>query len=338
MQEILSLCVTIDCVARDTYRHVSHQLESRPEWAELAPFWAQLAEEEADHVRFWSRLEDLAIEGKVPVLFENPDVVKEQLKDIADRALALSADAATLTDTSQVFLVTYWLEFYLLHPALSTLLHYGRLLEGFEDPQDWYGQHILSVVEVLEERATNTPELQMLAQVLAESWRRNLTVTAETTMDGLTGALSRDGFERMAKLLAFVAHRNHTPIGVAVLDVDDFRKINEAQGRGFGDQVLRDVARIARESTRRSDALGRYGGDEFVILLSGADERDTREIAEKIRSSVEHYAWPAGAITVSLGTAAGHLRREPEEDFWELLRQADDRLYHAKREGRNRVA
>src|SRR5829696_3781625 len=99
-------------------------------------------------------------------------------------------------------------------------------------------------------------------------------------VDELTGLSSRSFFERAAGRRVEQARENGTPLACILLDVDDFKAYNDSHGHGAGDEILRYVARILRESARADDLVGRYGGEEFVLLMNG-------EVAERIRQAVQ---------------------------------------------------
>jgi diguanylate cyclase (GGDEF)-like protein len=159
-------------------------------------------------------------------------------------------------------------------------------------------------------------------------------------VDHLTGLVSRSFFHRAAERRIELYERNGLPLACAVLDVDDFKSYNDRYGHGSGDEVLRCVGRVLRESTRADDVVARYGGEEFVVLMGGSIE-DAIEVAERVRRGVEHESvtgngTPLGsAVTVSVGVAA---LTEDVSSLEQLVEKADDELYRAKRAGKNRVA
>ncbi|GGY85808.1 diguanylate cyclase [Marinobacter zhanjiangensis] len=130
------------------------------------------------------------------------------------------------------------------------------------------------------------------------------------------------------------AHRQGTGFGVLWLDIDHFKTINDEQGHQSGDAILCDVAHWLRASLRPYDQAGRWGGDEFVVILSPCDSHTLNHIGQRIRSHVETQSSAMGMpVTISVG---GHLAR-PGETLDEILKQADTALYRAKQSGRNRL-
>jgi diguanylate cyclase (GGDEF)-like protein len=124
-----------------------------------------------------------------------------------------------------------------------------------------------------------------------------------------------------------------------MIDIDHFKKINDSYSHATGDQVLVDFAQELRKKTRDIDIIGRYGGEEFVVILPSTPQKDAAELAERLRHQIEEKITPATAdekmmITVSIGVAS---LDEEIHSLESLLDTADTALYEAKRSGRNRV-
>ena len=161
----------------------------------------------------------------------------------------------------------------------------------------------------------------------------------QTTHDDLTGVLNRTTvLEILDRELAHVA-RKRVPVAVILADLDNFKNVNDTYGHAIGDSVLREAARRLAKPMRPYDALGRYGGEEFLIVLPGCGVESALLVAERVRSTLASAPidTPAGpvAMTVSLGVAA--LEKDASLDADRLIQAADDALYRAKRGGRNRV-
>ena len=128
-----------------------------------------------------------------------------------------------------------------------------------------------------------------------------------------------------------------TPLGIVLVDVDHFKKINDELGHQAGDVVLQELAKRVSGNLREYDGVGRYGGEEFLLVIPGCDLAATTRRAEDIRIliSKEPFLTAPGrpVVTVSMGVAAAEVSEPPEA----LLRRTDEALYRAKRSGRNRV-
>lgn len=159
----------------------------------------------------------------------------------------------------------------------------------------------------------------------------------QATRDALTGLWNRKTILEILQNELMRAARNQEPVGVVMADIDHFKRINDTLGHPVGDAVLRDVSSVLRASLRPLDAVGRYGGEEFLIVLPGCDEESTRDAAERIRQIVVSGLAPQSGInpvTMSLGIASSGSRVASAEN---LIKTADDALYLAKKNGRNRV-
>lgn len=159
------------------------------------------------------------------------------------------------------------------------------------------------------------------------------------THDFLTGLWNRLAIlEQLHRALAR-AGREGSSFALALADVDDFKSINDTYGHGVGDEVLREIARRMTACVRPYDVVGRYGGEEFLILFEGCSPADAVGLAERLRSSVADEGIQVGKATVrtsvSLGVATPVRGRIIDADT--LIRSADMALYEAKKVGRNRV-
>lgn len=157
-------------------------------------------------------------------------------------------------------------------------------------------------------------------------------------IDPLTGLFNRRYFLSRLDEEAERARRQNSPLAVLMLDVDDFKQLNDRLGHLGGDAVLRVVGDVLRRSVRLFDVCARFGGDEFAILMPGSGPENTRQIAERIREGVEDSRPPGGPwaddlrVTTSIGIATF-----AQTSNAELIGRADQALYSAKRDGKNRV-
>ena len=177
--------------------------------------------------------------------------------------------------------------------------------------------------------------VSLLAYLFAyrtEVQRRQLEAIA--IHDPLTGAYNRRGLEAELAIAMADAQRNGTPLGLAVFDLDHFKQVNDRFGHEAGDAVLVQLADLVRSLTRRGDRFFRLGGEEFALVLPGADAPALRAFAEHLREGVERdVACGSRPVTISIG-ATPLLAGESAGDW---IARADAAMYVAKREGRNRV-
>ncbi len=128
-------------------------------------------------------------------------------------------------------------------------------------------------------------------------------------------------------------------VGVVIVDLDHFKNVNDTYGHFAGDTVLSEAARRMQSCMREYDAIGRYGGEEFLVLLPGCDERSTRNQAERMRNHLAHHQIKVTDAEVSVTASFGGTSFPPGSACTseQLIRRADEALYLAKRLGRNRV-
>src|SRR5690606_12757604 len=120
-----------------------------------------------------------------------------------------------------------------------------------------------------------------------------------------------------------------------VADIDYFKRINDQYGHDTGDQVLQHVAKIIQENMRGGDFVGRWGGEEFVMIMPGANAKNAMTMAEMIREAVASTVFPLEE-GITLSASFGVSERQPNEDFATCFKRADNALYKAKQQGRNR--
>jgi diguanylate cyclase (GGDEF)-like protein len=157
-------------------------------------------------------------------------------------------------------------------------------------------------------------------------------------VDSLTAVLNRRRVLQMGEQEYLRSERYSRPLSVIMLDIDYFKRINDRYGHYAGDLVLADVAARVQAKMRDPDLLGRYGGEEFIIILPETQISDAQSMAERIRASIDNAPVEVSGnvlhITISLGVV--ECSRDTKS-FQDLVSRADERLYKAKRAGRNCV-
>ena len=173
------------------------------------------------------------------------------------------------------------------------------------------------------------------------SLKENLSAVQQEAMtDALTGIANRKFFDLTLRSATAAAEESGEPLCLALTDIDFFKKFNDTYGHQTGDQVLKLVASILRQSTKGRDTAARYGGEEFALILPQTAMADARRLCEQMRNTVSskrirnrQTGEEMGNITLSVGLAL----YRPGEPLTELIQRADEGLYMAKRTGRNRV-
>ena len=180
--------------------------------------------------------------------------------------------------------------------------------------------------------------LELSAPVLQTShalFAHRLILKRKAEHDSLTKILNRDSLDSFLTFTFQNARANQEPLSLLMLDIDHFKQVNDTYGHGVVDSVLIDVTGAIGKTLRSGDGFGRYGGEEFVVILPGLEKTRAVQIAERIRNSVRKLIHPiAGKITLSIGIASfpEDVSRESE-----LIPLADRMMYEAKHKGRDRV-
>ena len=160
----------------------------------------------------------------------------------------------------------------------------------------------------------------------------------ESRMDGKTGLLNSETWQVEAASVWDQARRRGRGLAVLIADLDHFKAVNDTHGHLLGDEVLARTAAALADQVRQGDLVGRFGGEEFCLLLRDADRDRALAVAERIRGQVERLtcANPDVRVTISVGLAVADPTR-PDQTLSELIELADRKLYEAKNDGRNRV-
>ncbi len=182
--------------------------------------------------------------------------------------------------------------------------------------------------------------MQALNQSNQEVQRQNAELERLATRDPLTGCLNRRALLAAFDAALAQAQRSGQPVSCLMLDIDHFKSVNDRFGHGIGDRVIQEVAQRMQACARSTDVVGRYGGEEFCVVMPGLDAADGAAVAERIRATIERECAAAVPeaqglkVTASLGVEAfGPASRTPAV----MMDHADQALYLAKRGGRNRV-
>jgi diguanylate cyclase (GGDEF)-like protein len=155
----------------------------------------------------------------------------------------------------------------------------------------------------------------------------------ESERDSLSGALNRRGIESRLALELRRSNRSRNRLCVALVDIDHFKRINDSYGHATGDVAIRSLADTMTQTLRDVDFLGRYGGDEFLVVLPETASRNALIVAERLRQAVQERSLPgqAGSLSLSIGITEA----SPDDDVIALIARADDALYQAKSAGRD---
>ncbi len=178
-----------------------------------------------------------------------------------------------------------------------------------------------------------------LRRLQAELRDKNAMLERVSTTDPVTGLRTRRYVNEVLSIEVMRASRYRTPLAVAMCDLDHFKRVNDAFGHPAGDAVLAAASAVIRRTLRATDSAGRFGGEEFLLVLPGTELDGAAMLAERVRAAIEGTEFDVGAavshsITISIGVAALGEGRSADA----LVAAADEALYEAKGAGRNRVA
>ncbi len=229
------------------------------------------------------------------------------------------------------------------HTALNIQMEFGdnglhRCEYELKFDNEYFGELQLTRNKRFSKRDLERIELNISSLMPAlRNALQYLNAMQTATRDALTGVGNRIALEITAEREIAMARRTNQPTAILVLDIDHFKRINDRYGHSAGDRVLVETARKLRENCRESDSVFRFGGEEFVVLLSQTEENGAFAIAERIRNAIAtmntQYEQTGIHVTASIGIAC--LNRSETLHAW--FDRADRALYLAKQAGRNRV-
>ena len=159
-------------------------------------------------------------------------------------------------------------------------------------------------------------------------------IAGATTKDELTGLYLREVFDVVLKKEIEEANRKNTSLCLLMIDIDDFKKINDQHGHLKGDEVLKKVGTAINDSVREMDLAARYGGEEMAVIIPRVDIEQTFKAAQRIRKTIEEIQFKDFFVTVSIGLSQTNRRIDTPD---KLINAADSALYRAKNKGKNQV-
>ncbi len=217
------------------------------------------------------------------------------------------------------------------------MVRFGQ--ETVSEVKKLYGQN-LSESDISDLIRSNLAEYVHIAGLASGNIRMMQLYRNQAVTDNLTGLYNRRYLiETLTNYMA-LARRNQSRLSVIMIDIDHFKKFNDEYGHATGDAVLKIVGKTAKSCLRDSDIIGRYGGEEFIVILPDSSLTEASEVAEKLRRAVaetDYSEWKLGnipAITVSLGISEFPVHGY---SYYHLVNSADRALYRSKQSGRNRV-
>lgn len=339
MREILELCIEMDLLAQRAYSAMSDRCQNE----DLARTFKQMAIEEGSHVGWWNDLLGAWDRGLLPDLINDTSELTASLRDL--RSELEESIPATLPERSDDEMLTTAarIEFFMIDPIFGELIDLTVPAQA-DRRHEAYSAHLQRLIEAIEHHYEAGSLAAFLAGILSRTWRDNMALSVYATRDPLTGIHNRRALDtHLEQWSAWSARYGH-PIGVALVDIDYFKGVNDDHGHAFGDIALRKIADALKRATRSSDLVVRYGGDEFAIIAPETDPDEFAKLLERMVATVREIDLRDAEgrrvpLSVSAGGAvavdppASH-PRGPDR----LLAAADQSLYTAKLSGRDRAA
>jgi diguanylate cyclase (GGDEF)-like protein len=339
MREILDACVRIDELANVIYL----DLQRRCSDPEIAALMGQMAVEETQHVAWWNELLDAWNAGLLPDVSSGSEEALHSLAEMIEdmRSIPVGTDAPV--DVETALTTAARIEFFALAPTFSELLDLAEPGVG-RRRHDAYTHHVDRIVEAFERTFAPNTLAGLMTHVLRRAQHDNRVMSRYSTHDPLTGLGNRRQLAVQVTQWAAWASRYGNPLSVLLVDVDNFKDINDTHGHLIGDRVLMGVAAAISSTVRAADLASRYGGDEFAIVAPELEPAGARVLAERLQTAVRPVRITGAngvpiTPTVSIGivTVFDPPDSEPRSAD-ELLAAADRSLYAAKQAGRDRVA
>lgn len=332
LQEIIDACLKMERKAAEIFRTFA----ARAERDDARRFWENVAAETRHHSALFERLR--APEGGIsPIIVYKPAETREELEMIERSIDEQFARYNESPAPEAACLLGFRLQLYLLHPAFASLCRMTKDVTGEDANDSGYGLYLRRFIDGIGACGMATAETELLGEALFRLWNEARQLAAQSHLDPLTGVLARAAFFRAVSPLAHAAQRNGSNAAVMLIDLDYFKLLGENYGHQTGDRVLQVVADTIVSHLRRSDVVGRYDGDEFIVYLSPVEPASLRSVAENIRARIEEASARIVPVTASIGLAQGKLDTDVDKGVEELLGKADECLLQAKYTGKNKV-
>ncbi|MCE5190665.1 MAG: diguanylate cyclase [Actinomycetia bacterium] len=338
MREILELCIEMDLLAQHAYRVMATHCDD----ADLAETFDKMSAEEGTRVGWWNDLLGAWENGLLPDIVSDTDALIERLRSLKAQLESVLPEKLEESSDHEMLATAARIEFFMIDPIFGQLIDLTEPARADRLHQA-YSAHLQRLIEAIEHHYEEASLAVFLAGILNRTWQDNMTLAVYATRDPLTGIHNRRALDTHLRQWSAWSARYGRPLGVALVDIDLFKNLNDARGHTFGDQALCAVAEALKAAIRSSDLVVRYGGDEFAIIAPEAEPHEFATLLKRIVNTVraidlrdaEGRRIPVsvsagGAIAVDPPASAP---RSPDR----LLAAADQSLYSAKQAGRDRV-
>jgi len=327
--QVIDLCASLEERAASMYEILRDGADDE----RMRDLWSTMADDERDHRRYWQRLKDVCAAGAVPEVFDEPRRYVDELKALATRFDHLAETLKRDCRAPAVFIHVLRLEFLLLHPSFMTLFHYLPESPREISPSRTYERHLGRFLGVLMDSQQLTPELELLGEALGQVWRKSEEGAARSVLDTLTGTYNRRGLYIAMKPLVYLARRERQRAGVMILEIGNLKEINAKHGHQVGDEIIVATAGAITSRLRASDVVGRFGGDDFLALLTRFDEKFFERIGGDLIRQVGKVSVKHARPLLTVGGVYATIGEDVKRHLESLIRGADTALDAARTVG-----
>lgn len=329
LNDTLAICLDIDRMAKAVYERFAAENIS----PELTAFWNDVIRDETMHIHFWESALHLNNQSSLFTIDNLPEKLR-RLSQMKRNLCKLMRAFHDYGSPEKELLQAYLIELYLFDPAFISILQTVSSIS--KKIRTSYGKHTMKFIRAMRqfgEKKTHTT-VDILGEILNNLYEVNQRLFTESVTDPLTGLLNRRGFFNTALPFLALSERNRYLCAVLMLDLDNFKHVNDEFGHPAGDRVLKDVAALLRSSIRRSDIPGRYGGEEFVVLCHAVKQSELETLCERIRRNIEQKSGRKTGIPITVSIGATILKIGDTE-LSKMIDAADVNLLSAKAAGKN---
>lgn len=333
MHEIIERCLALERKAAQIFTAFASHAKS----GDARHFWETVAVQTNHHSTLVATLRAAESRTVPPLVIYRPAETREEL-EMVERGIEEQFERyRSAPNPEAACLLAFRLQLCLLHPAFASICRMVKDTIGEDANDHGYGIYLRRFVDGIGSCGMATPESELLGEALFRLWNEARQLAAQSHLDPLTGVLTRAAFFREVLPLAHAAQRTGSNAGMMLIDLDYFKLLGESRGHEAGDRVLQVVADTITAQLRRSDVVGRYDGDEFIVFLSPVEPAALRTVAENLRARIGEASSRIVPATVSIGAAQGEFGSSVDDSLGTLLRTADECLMQAKYTGKNKV-
>ncbi|GIX40554.1 MAG: hypothetical protein KatS3mg129_0287 [Leptospiraceae bacterium] len=224
--------------------------------------------------------------------------------------------------------------------SISKITGIGLLIFNKDDIINLYSEQFLTFEQITEILKNHLQIYFNIAGIISHNISILESYKTMAITDPLTNLYNRRYIIETLNTLLYISERNKGELAILMIDIDNFKNFNDEYGHQIGDEVLKIVAKVLKQSIRKSDIVGRFGGEEFIIILPNTNQKYAFKVAEKVRKNIENIHYKnfglenIPKITISIGISIFPLHGY---SYDHLLRKADEALYQAKKSGKNRT-